>query len=88
MLARLNNLLPVEFPDRRWFEEVVRAVFEGLPGGPWDIQLSRSAFDPSRVSVEVRGPHRVMLTSLGAGTSREAITERLRMFSQWGSPST
>jgi hypothetical protein len=88
MPVRLNNLLPLEFPDRRWFEEVVRAVFEGLPGGPWDIKLSRSAFDPSRVSVEVRGPHRVMLTSVGGGASREEITERLRMFSEWDSSAT
>jgi len=88
MPVTLNSFLPMEFPARDWFEEVVRTVFEGLPGGPWDIKLSRSAFDPSRVSVEVRGPHRVMLTSLRGDASREEITERLRMFSEWDSSST
>jgi hypothetical protein len=80
----LDNLLPTDFPARDSLERIVRSVFADVPGGPWVIKLKRSTVDPSRVSVEVRGQHRVLLTSFEARTSDDQISLRLKMFSRPG----
>jgi hypothetical protein len=77
----LNNLLPTAFPARQSFEEVVRSALEGLPGGPWMVKLGLSSFDASRISVEVRGPARALLTSFATDATRHEIRSRLMMFS-------
>jgi len=58
-------------------EEAIRIAFQGVRGGPWVITLRPPAYPDSQVSVSVRGPHSVLLTSFALDATSRDITDRL-----------
>jgi hypothetical protein len=71
------DLLPADFPRRDLVEKAVRTAFDGLAGGPWVVTLQPPDAEGARVSVFVRTPKSVMLTSFASDASDEEITARL-----------
>jgi hypothetical protein len=58
-------------------EEAIRTAFHGVQGGPWVVTLRPPAYPDSQVSVSVRGPHSVLLTSFALEATSRDITDRL-----------
>ena len=58
-------------------EEAIRTAFQGVGAGPWLVTLRPPAHPDSQVSVSVRGPHSVMLTSFALDATSRDITDRL-----------
>ena len=58
-------------------EEAIRTAFHGVQGGPWVVTLRPPAYPDSQVSVSVRGPHSVLLTSFALDATSRDITDRL-----------
>jgi hypothetical protein len=58
-------------------EEAIRIAFLGVQGGPWLVTLRPPAYPDSQVSVSVRGPHSVLLTSFAIDATTRDITDRL-----------
>jgi hypothetical protein len=58
-------------------EEAIRTAFHGVQGGPWVVTLRPPAYPDSQVSVSVRGPHSVLLTSFALDAPARDITDRL-----------
>ena len=58
-------------------EEAIRTAFRGVQGGPWVVTLRPPAYPDSQVSVSVRGPHSVLLTSFALDATARDITDRL-----------
>ena len=66
-----------DLPRAEAVEEAIRVAFQGVRGGPWIVTLRPPAYPDSQVSVSVRGPHSVMLTSFTLDATPADITERL-----------
>jgi len=58
-------------------EDAIRTAFHGVQGGPWVVTLRPPAYPDSQVSVSVRGPHSVLLTSFALDAASPDITDRL-----------
>jgi hypothetical protein len=58
-------------------EEAIRSAFQGVGGGPWLVTLRPPAYPDSQVSVSVRGPHSVLLTSFALEATSRDITDRM-----------
>jgi hypothetical protein len=58
-------------------EEAIRKAFQGVSGGPWVVTLRPPAYPDSQVSVSVRGPHSVLLTSFAIDAPVQDIQDRL-----------
>jgi hypothetical protein len=58
-------------------EQAIRTAFQGVRGGPWLVTLRPPAYPDSQVSVSVRGPHSVLLTSFAVDATSRDITDRL-----------
>lgn len=59
-------------------EAAIRAVFQGMRGGPWVVTLRPLADPDGRVSVSVRGPQSMLLTTFALDATPAQITDRLR----------
>jgi hypothetical protein len=55
----------------------IRSALQGVRGGPWVVILGPQAFADSLVSVSVRGPNSVTLTSFALDATVPQIEERL-----------
>jgi hypothetical protein len=58
-------------------ETAIRTAFDGVRGGPWLVTLRPPAYPDSQVSVSVRGPHSVLLTSFPLEATSRDVTDRL-----------
>ena len=58
-------------------EDAIRTAFQGLRGGPWLVTLRPPAYPDSQVSVSVRGPQSVLLTSFALDATSRDITDRM-----------
>ncbi len=58
-------------------EEAIRTAFQGVRGGPWLVTLRPPSYPDSQVSVSVRGPHSVLLTSFSLDATSRDVTDRL-----------
>lgn len=58
-------------------EEAIRTAFQGVRGGPWLVTLRPPAYPDSQVSVSVRGPQSVLLTSFALDATTRDITDRM-----------
>ena len=66
-----------ELPRAEEVEEAIRTAFQGARGGPWVVTLRPPAYPDSQVSVSVRGPHSVLLTSFAIDATSRDVTDRL-----------
>jgi hypothetical protein len=66
-----------DLPRAEEVESAIRTAFEGVRGGPWIVTLRPPAYPDSQVTVSVRGPHSVMLTSFALDATPADITDRL-----------
>jgi hypothetical protein len=65
-------------PERREsVEAAIRAALERVPGGPWLVTLRPPAFPATAVSVFVRTPHSVLVTSFPPDATEDEIRARL-----------
>ena len=55
----------------------VRSALHGVQGGPWVVTLGPQAYAETLVSVSIRGPNSVTLTSFALDAPLPQITERL-----------
>ena len=55
----------------------IRSALQGVPGGPWVVILGPQAFAESLVSVSVRGPNSVTLTSFALDATVPEIQGRV-----------
>ena len=66
-----------DFSRAEEVEEAIRAAFQGVGGGPWLVTLRPPAYPDSQVSVSVRGPQSMLLTSFALDATSRDITDRL-----------
>ena len=65
-------------------EAAIRAAFQGMRG-PWVVTLRPLADPAGRVSVSVRGPQSMLLTTFALDATPAQITDRLRSAMQTAS---
>jgi hypothetical protein len=66
-------------PGRRQsVEAAIRLAFQGMRGGPWVVTLGPPTSPDPRVSVSVRGPQSMLLTSFALDATPAQITDRLK----------
>jgi hypothetical protein len=71
------NRLSWELSRAESVAAAIRSTLRGRRGGPWVVTLGPPAYPDSVVSVSVRGPHSVTLTSFALDATPEKIAERL-----------
>jgi hypothetical protein len=69
--------LPWDLSRRQSVEQAIRTAVEGVPGGPWVVTVQLPAFPGSEVSISVRGPRSMLLTSVALDATPETILARL-----------
>ena len=69
--------LPWELARGESVERAIRTAFQGARGGPWVVTLGPPGYPDSQVSVSVRGPHSMLLTSFALDATPAEITDRL-----------
>jgi hypothetical protein len=74
-----------DFSRRQSIDQAIRTAVEGVPGGPWVVTVQPPAFPTSEVSISVRGPRSMLLTSFALDATPEEIGARLAGAMQTGS---
>lgn len=69
--------LPWDLSRRQSVERAIRTAVEGVPGGPWVVTVRPPAFPASEVSISVRGPRSMLLTSVALDATPAEILARL-----------
>jgi hypothetical protein len=69
--------LPWDLSRRQSVEQAIRTAVEGVPGGPWVVTVEPPAFSASDLSISVRGPRSMLLTSVALDATPAEIGARL-----------
>jgi hypothetical protein len=69
--------LPWDLSRRQSVDQAIRTAVEGVPGGPWVVTVQPPAFPGSEVSISVRGPRSMLLTSVTLDATPAEIGARL-----------